>query len=167
MSIVGHADSVPVRDHSKTTEASRYGSNFELSWARALHVKALLDRILANSDRRGMPREVDIITMAAANENSAILNSKAKECKDNPATREISEDTEGADANVLHAEGTGARSVEIAVSRDIRSCHLKMLDYLYFMAYTITTTGYGDIMPVSPEAKFITTLANLCELLFW
>ena len=43
---------------------------------------------------------------------------------------------------------------------------LSLLDYLYFTAYTITTTGYGDIRPVSPFSKFATTLGNLYEFIF-
>jgi len=43
---------------------------------------------------------------------------------------------------------------------------LELLDYIYFTFYTITTTGYGDIVPVSPFAKFITSVANLFEVVF-
>lgn len=43
---------------------------------------------------------------------------------------------------------------------------LSLLDYLYFMTYTITTTGYGDLIPTTPFAKFITCVANLFEILF-
>ncbi|MEK6372600.1 MAG: potassium channel family protein [Acidobacteriota bacterium] len=42
----------------------------------------------------------------------------------------------------------------------------ELLDYAYFMIYTITTTGYGDIVPISARAKFITSLANIFELMF-
>lgn len=44
--------------------------------------------------------------------------------------------------------------------------HLSLLDHLYFMVYTITTTGYGDLAPRTPLAKFLTTLANLFEIYF-
>lgn len=54
-------------------------------------------------------------------------------------------------------------SVEILLERERR---FELLDYAYFMVYTITTTGYGDLMPTSPRAKFITCLANMFELLF-
>jgi len=43
---------------------------------------------------------------------------------------------------------------------------LTLLDYMYFTIYTITTTGYGDIIPVSDFAKFITSMANFFELFF-
>jgi hypothetical protein len=44
--------------------------------------------------------------------------------------------------------------------------HLELLDYVYFTIYTITTTGYGDMIPISPEAKVITIMANLLEVFF-
>jgi voltage-gated potassium channel Kch len=40
------------------------------------------------------------------------------------------------------------------------------MDYMYFSIYTITTTGYGDIVPTTSYAKFVTSLANICEVLF-
>ena len=41
-----------------------------------------------------------------------------------------------------------------------------LLDYMYFSVYTITTTAYGDIVPVTPQAKFVTILANIYEVVF-
>ncbi|HEV7506948.1 MAG TPA: potassium channel family protein [Thermoanaerobaculia bacterium] len=38
--------------------------------------------------------------------------------------------------------------------------NLHLLDYIYYGVYTITTTGSGDIVPVSAYAKFVTTIAN-------
>jgi len=181
--IVGHADPVPFKDPQKkpnqgashiedvSWKTSRYSSNFELSSARALHVKALLDRVLVDSNRRGLPRDVDIITVAGSNEETAFLDKSGADspdaCSEKPKGESRADEKPG--ANEAPVERLGL-SVEVAVTRDPSSaarCHLKMLDYLYFMTYTITTTGYGDIMPVSPEAKFITTLANLFELLFF
>jgi hypothetical protein len=40
------------------------------------------------------------------------------------------------------------------------------MDYLYFMTYTTTTTGYGDLRPASPFAKFVVSIANLVEVCF-
>jgi len=37
---------------------------------------------------------------------------------------------------------------------------------MYFTIYTITTTGYGDIIPITGTAKFIASVSNLYELLF-
>lgn len=44
---------------------------------------------------------------------------------------------------------------------------LSLLDHLYFMVYTITTTGYGDLAPRTPLSKFLTTIANLFEVFFF
>jgi hypothetical protein len=51
-------------------------------------------------------------------------------------------------------------------SLEDRQKKLELLDYLYFITYTITTTGYGDMIPISPEAKFITIMANLLEVFY-
>jgi hypothetical protein len=43
---------------------------------------------------------------------------------------------------------------------------LSLMDYMYFAIYTITTTGYGDIMPTTNYAKALTCFANICEMFF-
>lgn len=43
---------------------------------------------------------------------------------------------------------------------------LDLMDYVYFANYTITTTGYGDIIPNTPRSKFICSFANICEVFF-
>lgn len=44
---------------------------------------------------------------------------------------------------------------------------LALLDHMYFSMYTITTTGYGDIVPTTNYAKALTCLANICEVFFF
>jgi hypothetical protein len=41
-----------------------------------------------------------------------------------------------------------------------------LLDYSYFMIYTITTTGYGDLVPSAPFTRFLASIANLFEMFF-
>lgn len=43
---------------------------------------------------------------------------------------------------------------------------LRLMDYMYFSIYTITTTGYGDIIPATAYAKFVTSVANIFEVIF-
>jgi hypothetical protein len=57
-------------------------------------------------------------------------------------------------------------SVIFQVPDPVRHPHPSLLDYTYFMIYTITTTGYGDIVPVSSFSKFVASVANLYELFF-
>jgi hypothetical protein len=40
------------------------------------------------------------------------------------------------------------------------------MDYMYFSIYTITTTGYGDIVPTTAYAKFVTSVVNIFEVIF-
>jgi hypothetical protein len=52
---------------------------------------------------------------------------------------------------------------------NIRPKHKKtlhVLDFINFTVYSIGTTGYGDMIPNSPRAKFLTTLLNLYEVIF-
>jgi hypothetical protein len=43
---------------------------------------------------------------------------------------------------------------------------LSLMDYMYFTICTITTTGYGDIIPTTPYAKYLCSLANILEVFF-
>ena len=39
--------------------------------------------------------------------------------------------------------------------RDVQGSPLSFLDSVYYSAVTPSTTGYGDITPVSPEARLV------------
>jgi hypothetical protein len=65
----------------------------------------------------------------------------------------------------------GEKGNEVTVSiLPIRDTHqfipLSLMDYMYFTVYTITTTGYGDIIPITTYAKFLCSLANILEVFF-
>lgn len=47
-----------------------------------------------------------------------------------------------------------------------QSKRMALMDYQYFAMSTITTTGYGDIRPLTPYAKFLCTLASVTEFFF-
>jgi hypothetical protein len=42
----------------------------------------------------------------------------------------------------------------------------QLMDYMYFSIYTITTTGYGDIKPISQYSKFLVSIENFFEVFF-
>ena len=70
------------------------------------------------------------------------------------------------------------RSVEVviaeindAVSETVRdqvnaTYDPELFDYLYFTIYTITTTGYGDIVPITSMAECISSIANILEIFY-
>ena len=41
--------------------------------------------------------------------------------------------------------------------RDLNGTPVGFLDALYYSTVSITTTGYGDITPVTDEARLVTT----------
>lgn len=52
--------------------------------------------------------------------------------------------------------------------RDSLDNRISFIDVLYFTTVTVTTVGYGDIVPVSPEARlFETFVVTPIRLIFW
>jgi voltage-gated potassium channel len=52
--------------------------------------------------------------------------------------------------------------------RDQLDGHVSLLDIAYFTAITITTVGYGDIVPVSPQARLLdAVLVTPLRLIVW
>ncbi|MGB7925477.1 MAG: ion channel [Pyrinomonadaceae bacterium] len=69
-------------------------------------------------------------------------------------------------------EDAGKRVVVVSIKPAQQSpghlfAPLSLMDYMYFTIYTITTTGYGDIMPMTPYAKFLCSSANILEVFFF
>jgi hypothetical protein len=66
-------------------------------------------------------------------------------------------------------DGWNTRIVAVSV-RSVSDKHsfipLSLMDYVYFTIYTITTTGYGDIVPTTTYAKFLCSFANILEVFF-
>jgi len=146
--LAGHSDDLPMDSRNAS-----YKSNFELSEARIHHViVSLLDQ-LGQSPQREWKRNLEWLALPCANEQSFLRQSPGS-----PGGRNAG-DGLSVEVLLLPAEGDRFSSTNQPDGRD-----LDLLDYLYFGIYTITTTGYGDIIPVSPYAKFITTVANFFEV---
>jgi len=66
-------------------------------------------------------------------------------------------------------KAAGMRVVAVSL-RPVQESHwimpLSLMDYMYFTIYTITTTGYGDIIPMTTFAKFLCSAANILEVFF-
>jgi hypothetical protein len=70
----------------------------------------------------------------------------------------------------LYVEDEARKRVVSAIVEPLQERHrfysLTLMDYTYFTIYTITTTGYGDIVPTTTYAKFLCSSANILEVFF-
>jgi hypothetical protein len=70
------------------------------------------------------------------------------------------------EAKRLGLQFTDTVTVSIVPLHDPQYIPLGLMDYMYFTIYTITTTGYGDIVPTTTYAKFLCSVANILEVFF-
>lgn len=151
--LVGHAS-----DTRLDSTKSRYRSNYELSQARLLQVYAIIiDSLTAFEINNGNKNnkivcDLEWLMIPMSNENMYIdpkpRNLTERRCVD--ITMQSLDHYNGEDKS-------GNNSAEN---------NMVFLDYLYFMVYTITTTGYGDIKPVAGYIKFAVSIANIYEVFF-
>lgn len=156
ITLVGHAN-------DRAPNGVSYYSNYELSWARASNVRGLLETLV-----EAAPQENGTIQWsqrASSDEAKGFVDGANQEfnpCHAPQLSKPGAALTASSEIPDLVAAGL---SVEIVLEQQKRRS-TTLLDYIYFLAYTITTTGYGDMIPTSPESKLITTLANFIELCF-
>jgi hypothetical protein len=141
-----------------------YQSNYELAEARALNVKNDILEELSASKRANILRNLEWTCLAEPNEGRI---SKLSPSSKPQADSDTDEGKDDRTVKVLVVE-----SYEMPTGllvRNLRANYLKplsLMDYVYFANYTITTTGYGDIVPNTVYAKFICSFANISEVLF-
>jgi hypothetical protein len=131
--LAGHSPEKPERSGS-------YKNAFGLSQARINHVILNMVKRLSAQPRQEWRRNVEWLMLPCGNEQEFL--------GDQGETVPLVE-------VVLLPAGRGESSKASQVGKN-----LHLLDYIYYGVYTITTTGNGDIVPVSAYAKFITTIAN-------
>jgi|SRR5687767_6955785 len=139
-----------------------YQSNYELAEARAHYTKNLILEKLSTSRSANVLRNLEWTCLARPNEGSTVSRRPVKK-------RELADDEGQEDRTVKISVIDAFESPAQLVVRHLRANHpkpLRLMDYVYFANYTITTTGYGDIVPNTTYAKFICSFANICEVLF-
>jgi len=119
-----------------------YQSNYELAEARAQNTKHLIHEILTTGSYDNELRNIDWAVQSLSNE----LPDSEKQVK-------VSLERGFDDSSSMLLKGQRPNS-------------LNLMDYVYFANYTITTTGYGDIIPTTSYAKFICSFTNICEVFF-
>jgi hypothetical protein len=158
--IRGHAN-----DTKFKTDPAAYASDHEISKQRADQVERILGEIFRDATADVEPPAVRWLSYGVSNEEE-FLEANDTNWPTKPKDKE---------RPVLDKKlSVEIRIVTIADSfqdHRLRSANpgrrtLNLTDYLYFTVYTITTTGYGDIIPISSYAQFVVTIANLMELLF-
>jgi hypothetical protein len=143
--IIGHSDPNDLQKRS-------YNSNHELAVARAENTKY---KIIKELSFRGKQQWRDIEWLTLSESSEGRNNARITEVFVKP----IPHDPIGAQMPQLEAQVRPLVEAEKPNS-------LSLMDYIYFANYTITTTGYGDIIPITPYAKFICSFANICEVFF-
>jgi flagellar motor protein MotB len=135
--VTGYADDA-------NPKAAAYKSNYELAEARALDVRStILNRLSPNGYDKW--RNIEWVLLP-----------KPSERKDGKRFAEV----------YLERVPEEAASLLVPYLKAEHANPLHLLDYVYFANYTITTTGYGDIIPSTGYAKFVCSFANICEVFF-
>lgn len=158
ITLIGRADERP-------TNADSYLSNYELSQARTQVVKYEILKSLLVSEYNNwrniewvlLPLSNELASQASPKRESTCLESlNSTDLKANDRVVESSIESVSDDPTSFHMQQLQAPEVK----------PLDLMDYMYFSIYTITTTGYGDIIPTTPYAKFLTAIANVFEVFF-
>ncbi len=75
-------------------------------------------------------------------------------------------DLDHGDEPTTDAPPPDLQELGVAVMLDQSQNPPQLLDYVYFLLYTIVTTGYGDLIPVSTFSKMVCAVANIFESFF-
>ena len=149
--IVGEANDLP-------TNKTSYQSNYELGVARAESTKLKLLQWL--SDQKQSPlneSELQSIEWLCASSSDDPPFQNLNELVENELTQKTSKPSARATIKIEQLPND---------FREPQKAEMQLMDYIYFSIYTITTTGYGDIVPTTPYAKFLCSLANIYEVFF-
>ncbi|HVG34431.1 MAG TPA: ion channel [Pyrinomonadaceae bacterium] len=173
--LVGRSDDQPIAEVGRNRpnyNLQHYQSNYELSEARVQNIRFEINEGLKTTSDTEVWHNIEWLTLPSSNEASAIKDSALDTILSSQAglTQAFKDQVKDKNKRVVLAS-------IVSIPDDITSLQmkqlsrsqfkeLKLMDYMYFSIYTITTTGYGDIIPTTAYSKFVISLANLCEVLF-
>jgi hypothetical protein len=164
-------------DDQPFNKGERYSSNFEMSQGRIDFFRyAVMKKI----------SEVGYESPSQSGDANSLQNEKKDEqgkAREKPVTPNIvwsfmplsSElpDQQLSDTERENLDARGKQRIVLASlnlfpreENNHRAIPLNLMDYVYFMNYTITTTGYGDIVPTTDYAKFLCSFVNIIEVFF-
>jgi hypothetical protein len=164
VTLMGRAD-------DKRINTERYDSNYELALARVENVRYEIADELKQQEKNEGWHNLEWLTLSASNESpppDEDLETILREHQEfeEPATCRIRDANKRiVIASIAPISGEiSALQMKLIERKQFREMNL--MDHMYFSVYTITTTGYGDIIPTTAYAKFVISLANICEVLF-
>jgi hypothetical protein len=173
--LVGRSDNDPIKERENgknQNDLVHYRSNYELSDARVQNIRFEITEALKDEQNKPTWQNLEWLSLPSSDETPIEadevlqhileartgLNKKQKEDF-------IEENKRAVRASVVSIPGEiTSLQIEQLSRKSFRP--MKLMDYMYFSIYTITTTGYGDIIPTTAYSKFVISLANICEVLF-
>ncbi|HEX8174600.1 MAG TPA: potassium channel family protein [Pyrinomonadaceae bacterium] len=179
--LIGRSNDDPIKDEVKNglnrevgrirsnDELVDYKSNYELSEARAENVRfAIVEALKVQDGDTEAWHNLEWLSLPSSNETPI----EADEVLQRILTGRSLDDNQKKD--LIDKNKRVVIASVVSIPGDITSIqmkheqpkHLSLMDYMYFSIYTITTTGYGDIIPTTAYSKFVISLANVCEVLF-
>lgn len=168
VALVGQGDKKPIAEREGRSNAPlpHYKSNYELSEARVQNVRYHIIGALKNEEDAGAWHNLEWLTLPSSDEGrkDQVLEDVFPDLGCTPTEHDVLVDMNQRVVAVSIVPVKGD-DISAQVKRDSNR-KLELIDYMYFSIYTITTTGYGDIIPTTAYAKFIISIANICEVLF-
>jgi hypothetical protein len=180
--IFGHANRGQVDTERDSTNDARppYRSDAELANTRAQVVFLALNQLMISAQKRSRHSIADLLQWqigAGASETAMLSTSPLDDDWWTPDPQLSESDARisvEVEREVLPPVVTERHDITLRLLSQSLVTGTKpkpaprgeLLDYVYFMIYTITTTGYGDFMPITPRTKFIVSIANLAEVTY-
>ena len=174
ITLVGRSDNDPIkeRENPRLQDLVHYTSNYELSDARVQNIR--YEIVEALRDHKDQPTWQNLEWLSLPSSDETPIESDAvlqqilqRQTGLSKAQREsfIDQNKRVVTASVITIPGE-ISSLQIDQMNRSMFRTMRLIDYMYFSIYTITTTGYGDIVPTTSYSKFVVSLSNICEVLF-
>ncbi|HZE72488.1 MAG TPA: ion channel [Pyrinomonadaceae bacterium] len=170
--LVGRSDDHPIKGSNVKDTSNQfldYKSNYELSEARAQNVRYEVIKTLKEQDRSPQTwLNLEWLSLPSSNEIPIETDQQLQEILQETNLDKMQKET-FIDRNkrvVIASVVSIPGELSSLQMRGMWPKAMNLMDYMYFSIYTITTTGYGDIIPTTGYAKFVVSFANVCEVLF-
>jgi hypothetical protein len=147
-----------------------FGSNYELSRARAEQIQATVETMMAKIQRRSgnghSPLNLEWLLLPVSSEKTFLLPERHVKRKQIKEVRPRVEHQLSAEIEILQIPKhlTALQADNLApFDPNAKPYHVELLDYLYFV---VGSAGYGDLMPTTGYIQFVVCIAKVFECFF-